>query len=207
MPPATPRPAASLILLRDTAGGPEVLLGRRQVSAAAFPDVFVFPGGKVEPGDAEAEARAGFPAGLVPAPPGTAHAALRETFEEAGIWLGADGAPATFPQAPGIGRLSAYAHWVTPETRAYRFDTWFFIARAEAGEARTALTGDEFESLAWWAPARMLEAPNTALLPPTRHSLERLVRHGSLAAIFAEARSAGVFEPGEAELRWAAARV
>lgn len=49
--PVTPRDAASLVLLRDGANGPEVLMGRRSLSARFMPGVYVFPGGVVETGD------------------------------------------------------------------------------------------------------------------------------------------------------------
>lgn len=104
--PAVPRPAATLVLLRDGPTGPEALLVRRAPSAGFVPGTHVFPGGVVDTGDAseaaaerwdglapaEARRRLGLQAGS--APPAFAYfvAAVRETFEETGLLAGADGA-------------------------------------------------------------------------------------------------------------------
>ncbi len=95
-PPATPRPSATLCLLRDGARGPEALLLKRTPRARFIPGAWVFPGGTVDPGDGapalqerltglEPE-RAGELLGVAPdeTPPPLAYwvAALRETFEE-----------------------------------------------------------------------------------------------------------------------------
>jgi recombination protein RecT len=202
----TPRPAASLILVRDAPDGPEVLMGRRRIGARAFPDALVFPGGKLEPDDAEAEARAGYASAIGPAPAGARHAALRETFEETGLWLASEGQSARFPHAPGFGRLIPYAHWVTPERNVHRFDTWFFLAVATLAEAQTPLFGDEFETLAWGRPARVLEEHASVLLAPTRHSLKRLARQTSMSAMLADARATGVFEAEELVKAWSDGR-
>jgi glyoxylase-like metal-dependent hydrolase (beta-lactamase superfamily II)/8-oxo-dGTP pyrophosphatase MutT (NUDIX family) len=96
----TPRPAATLILLRPSALGPEVLMLQRTQSAVFLGGAYVFPGGSLDPQDSdprllkrilgrtedEASARLGLPAG------GLAYyvAALRECFEEAGVLLAKD---------------------------------------------------------------------------------------------------------------------
>src|ERR1035437_5296156 len=49
--PVKPRDASTLIVWRHGIGGAEVLMGRRSRSAAFVPDFFVFPGGRVDPGD------------------------------------------------------------------------------------------------------------------------------------------------------------
>src|SRR5689334_22673858 len=89
-----PIDAAGLVLLRGSRDDPEVLLGRRHARAGFLPDIYVFPGGRVEPEDAQGE-----PLPLVPAVaaglswatrrPAAAfvRAALRETTEEAGLTL------------------------------------------------------------------------------------------------------------------------
>jgi 8-oxo-dGTP pyrophosphatase MutT (NUDIX family) len=68
-PPATPRPAATVVLLRPGRAGFEVLLTRRPASMRFGANLFVFPGGRVDPGEAPI------------------HAAVRETVEETGIVL------------------------------------------------------------------------------------------------------------------------
>jgi len=100
-----PRPAATLLLLRDGSLGPEAFLLQRTRSAAFLAGAHVFPGGALDKGDrdprvlrrvgglsdVQASARLGLDAG------GLAYwvAALRECFEEAGILLaeGEDGLP------------------------------------------------------------------------------------------------------------------
>ncbi len=99
--PVTPREAASVLLLRSAAGEPgqpgiEVYMLRRARSMAFAPGVFVFPGGSVDPRDAEeGMAWAGPDAQdwgrALDASPALARAlvcaAVRETFEESGVLL------------------------------------------------------------------------------------------------------------------------
>jgi len=106
--PAEPRPAATIVLLRDGPEGLEVLLMRRNRDAGFVPGAYVFPGGRVDAVDAEpglvarleglAPAEAAARLGLEDAvPPAIAYylAAVREAFEETGILVArrADGAP------------------------------------------------------------------------------------------------------------------
>jgi recombination protein RecT len=92
--PATPRPAATTMLLRDGDGGPEILLMRRHRSSGFVPGAWVFPGGRVDAADsgpALYERIRGLPRSPVP-DVGYWTAALRELFEETGVLLarGAD---------------------------------------------------------------------------------------------------------------------
>jgi glyoxylase-like metal-dependent hydrolase (beta-lactamase superfamily II)/8-oxo-dGTP pyrophosphatase MutT (NUDIX family) len=96
----TPRPAATILLLREAAAVPEVFMLQRTSKAAFLPGAFVFPGGALDPDDAseraarrmrglddaQASARLGIPSG------GLAYwvAAARECFEESGILLARD---------------------------------------------------------------------------------------------------------------------
>ena len=91
-----PRHAATVVLLRDAAAGPEVYLLRRVAAMAFAGGLWVFPGGSVDPADATAEAAwAGPPpswwAGHLSADEPLARAlvcaAVRETFEESGVLL------------------------------------------------------------------------------------------------------------------------
>ncbi|GMV06821.1 MAG: hypothetical protein AMXMBFR53_30960 [Gemmatimonadota bacterium] len=110
--PAPPRPAATIVLLRDAEQGPEVLLMKRSRSAGFVPGAYVFPGGRVDAHDASDDVVArldGLDAGGAAArlelpdadPPALAYylAALREAFEEAGILVARDGAGAPPPTA------------------------------------------------------------------------------------------------------------
>jgi 8-oxo-dGTP pyrophosphatase MutT (NUDIX family) len=110
-PPSTPRPAASVVLLRR--GGKhsqralEVLMLRRSEEATFMPGVWVFPGGSLDEADGAEEA-------------GLRACALRELAEEAGIELDAGE------------ELVPFTRWITPEVIATRFDAWFFLALAPA---------------------------------------------------------------------------
>lgn len=108
-PPATPRPAATLVLLRNRGDGMETLLLKRSRRMGFIPGAYVFPGGGVDRKDGlpdllphlsglspdAARTRLGVQegeadAGTAAAPPPIAFfvAALRETFEETGILVG-----------------------------------------------------------------------------------------------------------------------
>jgi 8-oxo-dGTP pyrophosphatase MutT (NUDIX family) len=100
---ATPRPAASVIVLRGGADALEVLLVRRTPQARFMGGVWVFPGGAVDPGEDERGA------------------ALRELVEEAGITIA------------GPDDLVRFSRWITPAEVKIRFDTHFFLAPAPAG--------------------------------------------------------------------------
>jgi 8-oxo-dGTP pyrophosphatase MutT (NUDIX family) len=90
--PVAPRLASAVVLARSRdGGGIEVFMVRRHVQSDFAPDVYVFPGGSVKPGDREAEATTGLsvPSGDGPTALGVGlrAAALRELFEEAGVLL------------------------------------------------------------------------------------------------------------------------
>lgn len=149
--PTTPRPAATVILLRGGARVLEVLLVQRSPAQRFMGGVWVFPGGAVDPGDGEGVA--GFRA-----------AAVRELAEEAGVAL------------PGPGALVPVSRWITPRELLIRFDTRFYLAGAPAG-ARARVDGSECVDLAWLAPADALTAHAREELPlilPTVAHLERL---------------------------------
>jgi 8-oxo-dGTP pyrophosphatase MutT (NUDIX family) len=146
-----PKDAATLILLRDRRGGVDVLMGQRAKGHVFMPDKWVFPGGRLEPGDALAPAATELDpvttdklALHTPArkPRAFALAAVRETFEEAGLIVGRRGAPS--PKAPApwrsyvaqdaapeLHKLAFICRAITPPYRPRRFDARFFLARAE----------------------------------------------------------------------------
>lgn len=107
--PATPRPAATIALLRDRARSVEVLLMRRHRSSGFVPGAWVFPGGTVDPADSG-------PAlyerirGLSSAPRPEADfwvAAMRELFEETGVLLARDAEGKWVPDASSNRRVDA----------------------------------------------------------------------------------------------------
>ena len=157
---ATPRPAASVILLRrggkHAQRGLEVLLLKRSEQASFMPGVWVFPGGAVDPEDGEGET--GFRA-----------CALRELTEEASIELDSpDG-------------LVPFSHWITPEIVPVRFDTWFYLALAPAHSAPEP-DGSETTEAVWWEPRLALHAHRDGeleLVFPTIKQLESLADYTS----------------------------
>jgi 8-oxo-dGTP pyrophosphatase MutT (NUDIX family) len=98
---ANPRPASTVVVLRDTPSGPEAFMVRRHEGTPFMGGAHVFPGGRVDPSDNDADrawcdglAHAEHQlAALTPAEAAAYHvAAARELFEEAGVLLArADG--------------------------------------------------------------------------------------------------------------------
>jgi 8-oxo-dGTP pyrophosphatase MutT (NUDIX family) len=95
-PPAVPREAATVMLVRPASAGLEVYMLRRQASMAFAPGAYVFPGGSVDARDADEEVSWTGPDAaewgrIFAAPPSLARAlvcaAVRETFEESGVLL------------------------------------------------------------------------------------------------------------------------
>ena len=153
--PVEPRDAASLVLIRDGAAGPEVLMGRRPQSARFMPGVYVFPGGAVDPTDFALKgdlALAGHVLARVkrqaaaPLAHALAWTAIRETWEETGLLFGAAGRVAGDAACPAVRAFSAAGlapdlasldylmRAVTPAYIPIRFNTRFFIADAAAAQ-------------------------------------------------------------------------
>jgi 8-oxo-dGTP pyrophosphatase MutT (NUDIX family) len=209
-PPA--RDAATVALLRTGPAGPEVYLLRRVVGMV-FGGMHAFPGGSVDPADADAAT--GW-AGPPPAAFAEAFscsealaralvcAAVRETFEEAGVLLAGTSADDVLVdvstdewEAERValeGRqqslselldrrrlvlradlLSPLAHWITPEVEPRRFDTRFFVAEVPVGQ-RPRDVGGEADDRLWVRPADALEG-GLAMLPPTAAALRDLAGH------------------------------
>jgi 8-oxo-dGTP pyrophosphatase MutT (NUDIX family) len=97
---ATPLPASTVVLVRDGASGPEVLLLQRNLQSGFMPGMYLFPGGAVDQADASAEAFAlcvglddtAASSALSMARGGLANwvAAIREAFEEANLLIACD---------------------------------------------------------------------------------------------------------------------
>lgn len=148
--------AATVIVARDAVGGLEVLMLRRS-DVGAFPGMWVFPGGRVDAGDAgddELER--------------ARHAAAREALEEVGVRV----TPA---------ELVPFSHWTPPVRSANRrFATWFFVAPWAGDDI--AVDGHEIVDHQWLAPLDAVAA-GLPLAPPTWVTLHHLAAAGSLAAI------------------------
>lgn len=143
------RDASTIILVRDAATRPRVLMGQRGKTAAFMPEKFVFPGGAVDSGDAAIAFARPMPAPCAArlaqghaAPHALAAAAIRELWEETSLMLGARGhwpdAPADWAGfaaqglIPDAGALRYIFRAITPAGRPRRFDARFFLADAAA---------------------------------------------------------------------------
>jgi recombination protein RecT len=230
-----PRLAATTLILRDAASGLEVLMVRRSVDATFMPGAYVFPGGAVDDEDkspasvgccdesaTRLAARIGAVADVERAC-AFAVAALRECFEECGLWLGdsssdaldhaalrrrLDAGESIAALAQGAGVLLAtsilepWSRWVTPAGMHKRFDTMFFVARAPAGQTPSVDAG-ETTTLIWVQPREALRAHAAGELPmefATLRTVDSLAPFaaGSVDALLAHARAqprVPVFEP------------
>jgi len=186
----TPLPAATVTLVRDGPQGLEVLMMKRNLQSGFVPGKYLFPGGAVDEADAAngvyarctglddetASRRLGVPVH------GLAYwiAAIRESFEEAGLLLAraATGQPVGRAQAAELSRhrkavadgelafevllhdaglqlavdeLVYFSHWITPAGAPRRYDTRFFVAQAPAGQEPAHDNEETIESV-WVRP-------------------------------------------------------
>jgi 8-oxo-dGTP pyrophosphatase MutT (NUDIX family) len=172
-PPARPRQAATVILLRGGAEALEVLLVQRTPEARFMGGVWVFPGGAVD-----ADEGAGDEAHRA--------AAIRELREEAAIAL-------EDPQ-----ELVKFSRWITPAQVQIRFDTHFFLAPLPPGQ-EPRIDGEECVDMGWFTPAAALAAHHAeelALVFPTIKHLEQLDEFETVQELLAYASGREV-EPVE----------
>lgn len=207
---APPRPAATMLLLRDAPEGLEVLMTRRSDSANFAAGAYVFPGGAIDAADHESHALASHRPGQTGFLLTQAIAAIRESYEELGILLArhADGRMAgaadiaALDRAPPAGetfasqcaarglRLAAdelrfLARWIADRNNPRRFDTAFFAARMPADQEPVADDTEQFEPV-WVRPAAAIErhkAGRFLMLFPTIRTLERLSAYPDVDAV------------------------
>jgi len=138
--------------------------------------VVAFPGGGVDPGDAEVPlddvATWMQRLGVDDEASARAHvaAAVRELAEETGV-------------AADPAQLAPWAHWITPTFEERRFDTWFFLLTLPAGLSPEDVSG-ETEGVAWVRPADELaraDAGESVVMPPTRAMLTELAGFDTVA--------------------------
>jgi 8-oxo-dGTP pyrophosphatase MutT (NUDIX family) len=201
-------PAATLIVWRDTANGPEILVVERSASMAFAAGAIVFPGGRVDDGDRELAAALGSPDDAAEV------TAIRETIEETGI------APALAPPIDlSTGRalqaslhqgrdfadlleehgltlqldaLTPFARWMPAFKQPRKFDTLFYLVRAPDGDWPPNPQPGECEAAEWASPSELLtriDQGRASAIFPTKRNLERLAQHGSLDAALADARA------------------
>lgn len=166
--------AATVVLLRDGAAGPEVLMIERP-DRGSFAGAWVFPGGKLEPGDRRpgAEVTA---AETAIEEDDARRAAVRETFEETGLIVAASD-------------LVTLSCWDPPPGLPLRIRTWFFLVAAPTGELR--LEPGEAVASEWLRPADALQRHargELTLYPPTWVTLYGLSDAADVAAVLAATR-------------------
>lgn len=168
---------------------------RRSSASAFMPDAYVFPGGTVDASDRadgdppgwnaerfEAEYRSSSALDFPHDQPriestdarALVWAATRELAEEAAIRIDPS-------------ELRLFSHWITPAREPRRYNTFFFVAAAPAGQHGRA---DAFEThdAQWIAPVRALEAAARSelrIMYPTSKHLERLAQFQNVRALLA----------------------
>lgn len=179
-----PKDAATLVLVNREGGAVRVLMGQRHGNMAFMANKYVFPGGRIDPGDQRIAvggdlrpavlAKAAF--GITPSRArGLALAAIRETFEETGVLVGEKSATVPRTRAPAWKRFFAHgvlpkldvleliARAITPPNRTRRFDARFFMADATAiAHALDATESQELLTPCWLTleEARALDLPS-----------------------------------------------
>ncbi|WP_433572012.1 NUDIX hydrolase [Streptomyces sp. CA-251247] len=184
-----PKRAATVMLLRDGAEGPAVHMLRRRVSMAFAGGAYAYPGGGVDARDSRPVRwtgpslrdwadRLGLDEASAQA---VVCAAVRETYEEAGVLLAGPTPDTVVSDTTGddweadrqalVDRelsfadfldrrglvlrsdlLAAWARWITPEFEPRRYDTWFFVAALPEGQ-RTRNASTEADRTVWIRPA------------------------------------------------------
>ncbi|MGE5255256.1 MAG: NUDIX hydrolase [Hyphomicrobiales bacterium] len=230
--PASLLAAAALILVRQLGGEVQIYLLRRSPTSWFMPGVFVFPGGLVDAGDFEG----GFWKGHVDLEPervvdrlgqGLGYsdalsygiAAIRETFEEAGVFLASlfTSTAAAMERAHqwrlresprkgwfrqlvesgawslALSALYHWAHWITPVGMPRRFDTRFFMAAMPEGQNCRPDQREATEGI-WLSPRQALAANvdgRVPLSPPTLVTLQELLSCPTLERLQYEAGRRG----------------
>jgi 8-oxo-dGTP pyrophosphatase MutT (NUDIX family) len=163
-------PAATVVPLRDGESGLETLMLRRNSKLEFAGGMWVWPGGRIDPGDYPGAAPSTEPDVQTEA---ARAAAVREASEEAGIAVDPD-------------TLVWFSHWTPPPIAPKRFGTWFFAAPAPTGEI--TIDGGEIHDHAWMSPADAMARRNALeieLSPPTWITLEQLAAFATVAETLA----------------------
>lgn len=198
-------PAATVIVMREGPGAPELLMVERAAAMSFAGGALVFPGGRVDPADhALAATLEGEPNDVA-----ARIAAVRETLEEAGVAVGVEVPMSAVPElrrrlyagetmapllavmagALRLGDLVPFARWLPSMVPHKVFDTRFYLARAPEG-AEPVVDGNENVRVFWASASAVLDAADrgeTKIIFPTRRNLERLARFASFADAVADA--------------------
>lgn len=161
-----PRDAVSVIPLRDRGGELEAFVQHRALTMDFAPGAVVFPGGRVDPGDA----RVAYDLGIDVA----RACGVREVREETGAVI-------------DPGEMIHWDRWITPIHYPRRFDVEFFVLPVRDGAEFRHQTGEA--TLSEWVPVSRLvewvESGAATMVPPTRAILDELSALGSVDAVVA----------------------
>ncbi len=227
-PPPAAAEAATVILARQQDGQLQVYLLKRSPKSRFMAGNFVFPGGAVDAADRQVELFANH-CDLTPAeisrrlngdPAHTpilayAVAAIRETLEEAGVFLALQkpAMKARLEQACqqrleakrtgdwfaalvhddgwqlALSALMRWARWITPELMKQRYDTRFFVALMPADQSCRPDFTETVQGV-WISPREGLAANldgKILLSPPTLVTLHQLLQYPDLQSLIQEA--------------------
>jgi len=222
--PVIAKPASTVVLVRDHEQELQVYLLRRSPRSGFFPGSYVFPGGALNPDEhdggfwqkhidmAQEDLPKVFGSGLdIAGILSYGVAAIRETFEEAGVFLarkkdeGDDSSGKICERSVRAGleegwlrrrvleegwllsfsNLFPWSHWITPEIMPKRFDTRFFVTLMP--EDQECLPDDrETVHGLWVSPAKALEGNRQGeipLSPPTLVTLHQLLRYETVGSL------------------------
>jgi len=202
-------PAATLVIFREGAGAPELLMVERAKAMVFAGGAMVFPGGRIDAGDHALAELLGGGAEIA-----ARIAAIRETIEEAGLPVGLKehlpaealeamraGLHAGKPFAEVLaeagaeldpGPLVPWARWLPAHAHMRRFDTRFYLTELPADAPRATVDATENVRLVWATAQSVLDdadAGKLAIIFPTRRNLERLAQFASFAEAAAHARA------------------
>lgn len=182
-------PAATVVVLRDGPTGVETLMLRRDGKLAFAGGMWVFPGGRLDPGDYPEVAAGSDDSGgnndaagnddAAAIERASRRAALRETREETGLVLQ--------PEA-----LIRWSHWTAPAQAPRRFTTAFYIARLDAVDSMVTIDNGEIREFVWKSPAEVITHRDEGLLgltPPTYITLCQLLRFAEVESLLDAART------------------
>ncbi|MEM1378569.1 MAG: NUDIX hydrolase [Pseudomonadota bacterium] len=166
-PNTRPKPAASIILIKQDGTDVRYLMGQRALSLAFMPGYLVFPGGRLERQDKlGANLHEDCATRIGPLGKRLATCGLRELYEETGLRL------------PSETKLRYMARAITPPGHIRRYDTRFFAAFVEEGFGETTVKplDNEFSSVGWYArseiPTKQLHRITDKVLTATEKRLE-----------------------------------
>jgi len=201
-------PASTLVVWRDTTGDPQILVVERSQRMAFAAGAIVFPGGRVDEADRNLANALGQPENAAKI------TAIRETIEETGVVAGITGSvgpeiglqlQAALHQGRDLAELlgayaleldldslAPFARWMPAFKQPRKFDTFFFLVPAPAGDWPPHPQEGECIAAEWASPAELLhriaEGGASAIFP-TKRNLERLAQHAKLESAMADARN------------------